>query len=69
MQPTLLMMEKEMYITVHVDDIFMVGNEMVLKNFVQYMQKNRGWNIEVKGPFGLNEKFHYLKREFWPGSG
>ena len=68
MQPTLLMMEKEMYITVHVDDIFMVGNEMVLKNFVQYMQKNRGWNIEVKGPFGLNEKFHYLKREFWPGS-
>ena len=68
MQPTLLMMEKEMCITVHAGDIFMVGNEMVLKNFAQYMQKNRGWNIEVKGPFGLNEKFHCLKREFWPGS-
>ena len=67
-QPTLLMMEKEMYITVHVDDIFMVGNEATLKSFVQYMQKKKGWNIEVKGPFNMNEKFHYLKREFWPGT-
>ena len=68
MQPTLLMMKKEMYITVHVDDIFMVGNEMMLKNFVEYMRKRKGWNNEVKGPFGMNEKFHYLKREFWPGT-
>ena len=68
MQPTLLMMEKEMYITVHVDDIFMVGNEATLKNFAQYMQKKKGWNIEVKGPFDMNEKFHYFKREFWPGT-
>ena len=64
MRPTLLMMKKEMYITMHVDDIFMVGNETALKGVVQYLQKKRGWNIEVKGPFNVNEKFHYLKREF-----
>ena len=68
MQPTLLMMQKEMYITVHVDDVFMVGNEAVLKNSAQYAQKKKGWNVEVEGPFGMNEKFHYLKREFWPGN-
>ena len=63
MQPTLLMKAKEIYITVHVDDVFMVGKEQSLRDYVKHLQA-KGWNVEEKGPFRIGDKFHYLKREF-----
>ena len=49
MQPTLFMKDVEIYITVHVDDVFMVGKETALKNFVKYLQEKMKWNVEEKG--------------------
>ena len=60
---SLLMKAKEIYITVHKDDIFMVRKEQSLRDYVQHLQ-SKGWNIEEKGPFRIGDKFHYLKREF-----
>ena len=37
MQPTLLMKAKEIYITVHVDDVFMVGKEQSLRDYVKHL--------------------------------
>ena len=64
MQPTLLMKHREIYITVHVDDVFMVGREGALRDFVNFLQEKMKWNVEAKGPFRMGERFHYLKREF-----
>ena len=64
MQPTLMMLAKELYVTVHVDDVFMVGTEEKLLEFVAYLKKEMDWNVEEKGPFQAGDKFHYLKRQF-----
>ena len=64
MQPTLLMKTKDIYITVHVDDVFMVGKEKSLRAFVNYLKEEMKWSVEEKGPFHSGETFHYLKREF-----
>ena len=64
MQPTLMMLAKELYVTVHVDDVFMVGTEEKLLQFVAYLKKEMEWNVEEKGPFQAGDKFHYLKRQF-----
>ena len=64
MQPTLLMIHKVMYITVHVDDVFMVGNEGALKQFVDFLKMKKRWSIEEKGPLLMGERFSYLKRDF-----
>ena len=64
MQPTLLMKTKEIYITVHVDDVFMVGKEKNLRAFVNYLKEEMKWSVEEKGPFRSGETFHYLKRKF-----
>ena len=64
MQPTLLMKVNEIYITVHVDDVFMVGREEKLRAFVNHLKEKMKWSIEEKGPFRSGETFHYLKREF-----
>ena len=63
MQPTLFMKTKEIYATVHVDDVFMVGKEKELRAFVNYLKEKMNWSIEEKGPFRSGETFHYLKRE------
>ena len=39
MQPTLLMKTKEIYITVHVDHVFMVGKEKSLRDFVNELRQ------------------------------
>ena len=57
MQPTLLMIHKVIYITVHVDDVFMVGDEGALKQFVDFLKMKKRWNIEEKGPFLMGERF------------
>ena len=64
MQPTLLMIHKVIYITVHVDDVFMVGDEGALKQFVDFLKMKKRWSIEEKGPFLMGERFSYLKRDF-----
>ena len=64
MQPTLFMKTKDIYITVHVDDVFMVGKEKSLRAFVNYLKEEMKWSVEEKGPFRSGETFHYLKREF-----
>ena len=64
MQPTLLYIPGELYLTVHVDDVFMVGITQRLRGFVNYLKEKKSWNVEEKGPFKPGERFHYLKREF-----
>ena len=64
MQPTLLMIHKVIYITVHVDDVFMVGDEKAMKEFVDFLKMKKKWSIEEKGRFLMGERFSYLKRDF-----
>ena len=47
MQPTLLMKAKEIYITVHTDDVFMVGKDQSLRDYVKHLQ-SKGWNVELR---------------------
>ena len=67
MQPTLLMIHKVIYITVHVDDVLMVGDEGALKQFVDFLKVKKRWSIEEGTvPDGrkillLEEKFHALQ--------
>ena len=51
MQPTLMMMPGQLYLTVHVDDVFMVGTEEKLQQFVNYLKKEKEWSVEEKGSF------------------
>ena len=44
MQPTLFMKHGEMLLTVHVDDVFMIGKENVLLQFVHYLKNMKGSN-------------------------
>ena len=65
MQPTLMMMPGQLsYLTVRIDDVFMVGTEEKLQQVVNYLKKEKEWTVEEKGPFPPGSKFHYLKRQF-----
>ena len=64
MQPTLFKWGTHMFLTVHVDDILMVGDPATLKRFVLFLKNRKKWNIEEKGPFARGDKFTYLKRQF-----
>ena len=68
MQPTLLFIPGLLYLTVHVDDVFILGREDKVRNFVQHLKDDRKWNVEETGPFRQGSKFHYLKRQFNLGS-
>ena len=68
MQPTLLFIPDLLYLTVHVDDVFIVGREDKVRHFVQRLKEDKKWNVEEKGPFRQGSKFHYLKRQFNLGS-
>ena len=68
MQPTLLFIPGLLYLTVHVDDVFIVGREDKVRHFVQHLKDDKKWNVEEKGPFRQGSKFHYLKRQFNLGS-
>ena len=64
MQPTLMKLDGELYLTVHVDDVMMVGEEKTMLKFVDHL-KGKKWNLEVKGPYGrVNDRMSYLKRQF-----
>ena len=64
MQPTLMVMENLMYLTVHVDDVFIVGREDKVRELIQHFKEEKRWNVEEKGPFRQGDKFFYLKRQF-----
>ena len=64
LQPTLLMKFEKIYLTVHVDDVLMIGKPEELNNFVRFLEK-KSWKTEVNGPFEEGStNFNYLKREF-----
>ena len=64
MQPTLMLMPNLLYLTVHVDEAFMVGREDKVRELIQYFKEEKQWNVEEKGPFRQGDKFFYLKRQF-----
>ena len=64
MQPTLFLRQGNMYLTVRVDDVFMVGTPQILQEFVMFLKNVKKWKVEAKGPFTAGEKFLYLKRQF-----
>ena len=64
MQPTLMLLDNLLYLTVHVDDVFMVGREDKVRELIQYFKEEKQWNVEEKGPFRQGDKFFYLKRQF-----
>ena len=64
MQPTLMLMNNLLYLTVHVDDVFIVGRDDKVRELIQYFKEEKQWNVEEKGPFGQGDRFFYLKRQF-----
>ena len=67
-QPTLLFLPGLLYLTVHVDDVFMVGREDKVRDFARRLKEDKKCIVEEKGPFRQGSKFHYLKRQFNLGS-
>ena len=70
MQPSLMRLKedphqpgKRLYITIHVDDLFMDGNEDEAKKFFKNLEEQEGWKLEKKGPFKDMDRFDYLKRK------
>ena len=39
------------YLKVNVDDVFIVGREDKVRDFVRYFKEEKQWNVEEKGPF------------------
>ena len=64
MQPTLMLIKDLLYLTVHVDDVFMVGREDKVRELIQHFKEEKKWNVEEKGPFRQGDKFFYLKKQF-----
>ena len=62
-QPTLMFIRHLIYLTVHVDDVFIVGREDKVRDLARYFEEKQ-WNVEEKGPFSHGDKFFYLKRQF-----
>ena len=70
MQPSLMRLKedphlpgKRLYITIHVDDLFVVGDENEAKKFFKNLEEQEGWKLEKKGPFKDMDRFDYLKRK------
>ena len=62
MQPTLMKLDRELYISLHVDDLLMVGTEEKRREFMEFLH-DKDWRCEVQGPFDIGECFEYLKRK------
>ena len=50
MQPTLFRL-LNLLISVHVDDLLLVGEKAAMDNFIDYVAKKAGWKMEIEGPF------------------
>ena len=75
MQPTLMRKKgpqekgKRLLLTIHVDDLLMIGDEPEVEKFIEFMTKDKGWKAEVQGPM-YRGKFKYLKRNIeWTDDG
>ena len=51
----------KLYLTIHVDDLLLVGDELEVESFISYMGI-KGWKTEKRGPLYMGS-FSYLKRE------
>ena len=70
MQPSLMRLKddlhkpgKPLYITIHVDDLFVVGDVAEAERFFEKLDQEEGWKLEKKGPFKVGDRFDYLKRK------
>ena len=50
-----------LYLTIHVDDLLLVGDEKTAEGFIKFME-GKGWKIEKRGPLHSGE-FSYLKKQ------
>ena len=51
----------KLYLTIHVDDLLLVGDEPEVEKFISHMER-KGWKTEKRGPLYMGS-FSYLKRE------
>ena len=51
----------KLYLTIHVDDLLLIGHEAEVEKFIKYMD-TKGWKTEKRGPL-YSGSFNYLKRE------
>ena len=58
MQPSLMRLKedphqpgKRLYITIHVDDLFVVGDENEAKKFFKNLEEKEGWKLEKERTF------------------
>ena len=64
MQPTLFKL-KDLLISVHVDDLFLLGSKTAMDNFFDYLETKAGWKMDIEGPFkNIDDEFMYLKRKY-----
>ena len=64
MQPTLFKLE-ELLVSVHADDLIMVGSRKASERYIRYLREKAKWKIEVEGPFSkAGDEFSYLKRKY-----
>ena len=64
MQPTLFKLE-ELLVSVHIDDLIMVGSKKASERYISYLREKAKWKIEVEGPFSkAGDEFSYLKRKY-----
>ena len=69
MQPSLMKKKGQtkakkdrIFLTIHVDDLLVVGDEDEVERFFNYLTEV-GWRYEKQGPMEYREKFEYLKRK------
>ena len=68
MQPTMMRSstrveggnKRKLYLTIHVDDLLIVGVEDEVERFIKFME-SKSWRVEKTGPLYAGP-FHYLKR-------
>ena len=64
LQPTLFKL-KDLMISVHVDDLIMLGSRDASIKFLDYLQKELQWKLDIEGPYHqIGDEFMYLKRKY-----
>ena len=48
---------KRLHIAIHVDDLFVVGDENEAKKLFKNLEEQEGWKLEKKGPFKDMDRF------------
>ena len=64
LQPTLFKLDG-LLISVHVDDLIMLGSPEASSKFLQFLQEEQKWKLDIEGPFHqIGDEFVYLKRKY-----